>query len=96
MSEPDQLEGTFEVRLARTGMTLPISPESTILDEVLMAGLKVNFSCMTGICGSCRTEVIEGIPDHRDEVLTDKEREKGDCIILCCSRSLSSVLVLDL
>jgi vanillate O-demethylase ferredoxin subunit len=40
--------------------------------------------------------VIDGIPEHRDQYLTDDERARGDCFTPCCSRSMSSRLVLDL
>lgn len=98
MSQQDPSGGAFELRLARSGLSLTVPPESNILDEVLMAGVDVAFSCMAGICGCCRTAVMQGIPDHRDEILSPEEREQGDCIILCCSRSRSRspVLVLDL
>ncbi|VTN10146.1 Phthalate dioxygenase reductase [Raoultella terrigena] len=54
------------------------------------------LSCEQGICGSCITDVIDGIPDHRDCVLTDEEKAANTQITLCCSRSKSPVLVLDL
>jgi hypothetical protein len=39
--------------------------------------------------------VLEGTPDHRDSILSKAERERGDTIMLCVSRSLSKKLVLD-
>ncbi len=91
--DPDQ---SFEVKLARSQRSLKISADSNILDELLLEGINVGFSCMSGMCGSCLVPVLEGVPDHRDEVLTEEERSQGDCIILCCSRSRTPVLVLDL
>ncbi|MEO3825581.1 helix-turn-helix domain-containing protein [Actinomadura sp. B10D3] len=40
--------------------------------------------------------VLEGEPDHRDSILDDGEREAGDCMSVCVSRSRSDRLVLDL
>jgi len=54
------------------------------------------LSCEQGICGSCITDVIDGIPDHRDCVLTEEEKAENTQITLCCSRAKSPVLVLDL
>jgi vanillate O-demethylase ferredoxin subunit len=42
------------------------------------------------------TPVVAGTPDHWDSYLTPEEQEKGDCIMLCCSRSQTARLVLDL
>jgi ferredoxin len=51
---------------------------------------------MEGTCGTCECDVIEGDPDHRDSVLSEAERERGDTIMICVSRSRSERLVLDL
>jgi vanillate O-demethylase ferredoxin subunit len=39
---------------------------------------------------------VEGIPDHRDNYLSDEEKAQNDVIMICCSGSKSPVLVLDL
>lgn len=84
------------VELARSAMTLQIADDQTILDAVLDAGVDVAFSCMEGICGTCRTRVLAGVPDHRDFVLSDAERAAGDAMTICCSRSKGDRLVLDI
>ena len=43
------------------------------------------FSCMEGVCGSCKVGVLEGIPDHRDFVLTAEERASNKTMMVCCS-----------
>ncbi len=48
------------------------------------------------MCGTCETPVIDGIPEHRDDVLTHEERERNDCMMICVSRSRSDKLVLDI
>jgi ferredoxin len=88
--------GTFEVHLARRNLTLSVPPDQTILKVLQDAGVDVPFSCSEGICGTCRTGVLEGEPDHWDMYLTPEEQEKGDCIMVCISRSKSPRLVLDL
>ncbi len=96
MSSPFDPDQPFEVRLAKSGRSLTVEAQSNILDELLLEGVEVAFSCMSGMCGSCRASVLQGTPDHRDEVLTNEERSEGNCIILCCSRSRTPVLILDL
>ena len=90
------MEVSFEVRLHRSGRTIPIPPGETILKTLLDAGVDANFSCAMGGCGTCETRVVEGIPDHRDNYLTDDERATNKTIMICCSRSKTPVLVLDL
>lgn len=84
------------VRLARSGRVFEVPAGETILDHLLDAGVNVGFSCMSGMCGSCRVVVLEGIPDHRDEVLSPAERAANDRLMICCSRARTPVLVLDL
>ena len=86
----------FEVELARSGLSLTIPPDRSILDVVEEAGAGVLSSCAEGTCGTCETGVLEGLPDHRDSVLTEEERRAGDRMMICVSRSCSSRLVLNL
>lgn len=87
---------TIEVVLARTGATLQVDPAQSILRAVQDAGVPVACSCTEGICGTCETPVLEGLPDHRDAILTDEDRAANDCMMICVSRALTSRLVLDL
>ncbi|HVQ67487.1 MAG TPA: PDR/VanB family oxidoreductase [Bradyrhizobium sp.] len=90
------LEGGFEVRLARSNRTIMVAPGKSILDAVLDAGVSANYSCAEGVCGTCETRVIDGIPDHRDLFLSPEEQAANKTIMICCSGSKSGTLVLDL
>jgi ferredoxin-NADP reductase len=87
---------TFEVVLQRTGITVTVPPDKSILEVVEAAGLYVLSACREGICGTCEQQVIEGEPDHRDSVLTPAERETNEVMMICVSRCRSPRLVLDL
>jgi ferredoxin-NADP reductase len=86
----------FEVELAQTGTTLTVPADRSILDVVEAAGVGVLSSCQEGTCGTCETGVLEGVPDHRDSVLTAEEQAANDAMMICVSRSCSARLVLDL
>jgi ferredoxin-NADP reductase len=86
----------FEVVCARSGITVTVEPDSTILEALEGAGIEVLASCLSGICGTCETPVLQGVPDHRDSVLSDAEHETGSVIMVCVSRSQSKTMVLDL
>lgn len=91
-----ETQDTFEVHLSQRNLTLSVPPEKSILQVLQDAGVEVPFSCSEGICGTCLTQVREGEPDHWDMYLTPEEQEKGDCIMVCISRSKTPRLVLDL
>ncbi|MEU4654700.1 PDR/VanB family oxidoreductase [Streptomyces sp. NPDC023723] len=88
--------GEFEVVLARSGRTVAVPPDVSVLDAVRAAGVEVLYSCAEGTCGTCETEVLEGVPDHRDSVLTEAERAAGETMLVCVSRCHGKRLVLDL
>ncbi len=89
-------EGAFEVELALTGTTLTVPEGRSILEVVEEAGVAVLSSCREGTCGTCETAVLGGVPDHRDDLLTEEEREAGDVMFICVSRARSDRLVLEL
>ena len=60
------------------------------------AGVSVLGSCCEGICGTCEIDVIDGVPDHRDSVLTEEEQAVGDVMMICVSRCKGPRLMLDL
>jgi ferredoxin-NADP reductase len=93
---PPAVAETFEVVLQRSGITVTVPPDKSILEVVEEAGLYVLSACREGICGTCEQRVLEGVPDHRDSVLTPAEREDGEVMMICCSRSRTPRLVLDL
>ncbi|MEV0171548.1 PDR/VanB family oxidoreductase [Streptomyces sp. NPDC050803] len=86
----------FEVVLAQSGRSVTVPPGVSVLDAVRDAGVEVLYSCTEGTCGTCETEVVEGVPEHRDSVLTDAERAAGETMLICVSRCRGRRLVLDL
>ncbi|WP_345562339.1 PDR/VanB family oxidoreductase [Streptomyces plumbiresistens] len=86
----------FEVELRRTGRTVTVTPDVSVLEAVRGAGVDVLSSCEQGTCGTCLTPVLDGEPNHRDSILADHERAANDCMFLCVSRSCGDRIVLDL
>lgn len=86
----------FTVKLVRSGKTLDVPADRSLLSVLVAAGVRISSSCQEGICGSCVTGVLSGVPDHRDSFLTDEEREGGQDICACVSRAKTPELVLDL
>ncbi len=92
----DAVDRAFTVHLGRSGATIPVSEGETVIRALRAHGFDIPFSCEQGVCGTCLTKVISGVPDHRDQYLTDEERDANDQFMPCCSRSKSPELVLDL
>jgi phthalate 4,5-dioxygenase reductase subunit len=84
----------FTVRLQKSGMTVPVPADQSILEALRGAGQRIPSSCESGTCGSCKTGLLAGEAEHRDMVLSDEEKQ--DHIMVCVSRAKSPELVLDL
>ena len=93
---PIHADGSFEVHLQKSGQTLQVGKEQSILNALQDAGHDVPFSCSQGVCGTCLTQVVAGTPDHWDMFLTPEEQEANNQMLICCSRSQTARLVLDL
>jgi vanillate O-demethylase ferredoxin subunit len=93
---PSRGDGSFEVELARSGRIIVVEPDRTVAQALDAAHVMLSTSCGQGVCGTCLTRVISGIPDHRDQYLTPEEHAANDQFLPCCSRSKSARLVLDL
>jgi ferredoxin len=88
--------GSFDVELARTGVTLQVDDASSILDKVLAVVPDQPWACREGYCGTCETAVISGEPEHADEILSADERASNTVMMICVGRSRSPRLVLDI
>ena len=80
----------------KEGQRLQVQTDQTALQVLEAAGIAVPMSCGQGICGTCLTRVVGGVPDHRDMYLTGEEQDANDQFTPCCSRSKTEVLQLDL
>lgn len=86
----------FQVVLARSQQTVHVTGGMTVLQALEAAGIKPANSCREGICGTCETKVLDGVPDHRDSLLSDDERAANTSMMICVGRARSDQLVLDL
>jgi len=86
----------FEVELAQSGQRFTVPADQSILDCLVEHGCDPMFDCKRGECGVCATPVIEGEIDHRDYVLTAREKAEGNVMQICISRAKGARLVLDI
>jgi vanillate O-demethylase ferredoxin subunit len=89
-------DGSFEVELAGTGQVVMVARDKTVVQALAAAGVDVPTACEQGVCGTCLTRVLSGIPDHRDQYLTAAEHAANDQFLPCCSRARSPRIVIEL
>lgn len=86
----------FTIEILGSEQKIEVSTQQTAMQALIENGFDIPISCEQGICGTCITRVVSGIPDHRDLFMTDEEHALNDQFTPCCSRAKSKILVLDL
>ena len=94
--QPGAPDRPFEVELKSSGQIVSVAAGQSIIQALEAAGLDVLYDCQRGDCGICQCGVIEGVPDHRDVILSDDEKASNKVMQICVSRAKSERLVLDL
>lgn len=89
-------DGSFSVKLASSGQVFEVPADRSVVQVLESHGIDIPVSCEQGVCGTCLTRVLEGVPEHRDLFLTEAEQACNDQFTPCCSRSKTPLLVLDL
>jgi vanillate O-demethylase ferredoxin subunit len=93
--EHEPLENApFQIKIESTGQVFEVSAEDSIVDVLRAHGFAIDTDCREGYCGTCITRYVGGSPEHRDTVLSEKERK--NYVMICCARAQESPLVLDL
>lgn len=94
--QSDAVDNAFDIEIKSSGEILHVPANKKVIDVLMEHDIDIPISCEQGVCGTCVTGVLSGIPDHRDMFLTNEERDQNDQFTPCCSRSNSRLLVLDL
>ncbi|MDR5795333.1 hybrid-cluster NAD(P)-dependent oxidoreductase [Caballeronia sp. LZ008] len=94
-NEAGDAQATFTVKLSRSSKSFTMNASQTVLSAAKKAGVAVASSCSQGMCGTCKTKVLEGTVDmNHNGGIREREVQKG-FRLLCCSRPTSD-LVLEL
>jgi ferredoxin-NADP reductase len=92
----DEIPTSYTVKLKKSGKSIEVAGNASLLDALLEAGCDLEYSCREGTCGSCETKVISGDVEHRDAILSSEERAANKTMMVCVSRSRSANLELDI
>lgn len=84
----------FQIKLKETGAIFDVPADQTIVEVLRENGIPVDTQCEDGFCATCMTRYVSGEPEHRDSVLDDDDRTQF--VLICCARSKTPLLELDL
>lgn len=88
-------EQALTVTLARSQQIIQVGAHESVLDALLVKGIKLESDCCVGECGQCAVKVTAGTVDHRDQVLSDQDKKAG-LMCICVSRALSAAITIDI
>jgi ferredoxin-NADP reductase len=92
----DEVAGSFQIVCEKSGLTLTVEPDKSVLQTLNDAGIDVPCSCQQGVCGTCEVRVLSGEVDHRDSILSATERAANETMMTCISRARSPRLILEI
>jgi ferredoxin-NADP reductase/DMSO/TMAO reductase YedYZ heme-binding membrane subunit len=95
VTRPASLAQQFEIECSRSGTPLLVPADRSVLEVLEENWIPMVASCRRGVCGSCEVRVLAGVPEHRDSVLGDSEKNELGIMFPCVSRATSARLVLD-
>ena len=85
----------FQIELLRSQRVIDVPTNRTVLQAVRDVVPTISTGCEQGVCGACRTTILAGEPDHRDQLLSNADRAAG-VMLICVSRAHTESLTLDL
>ncbi|RPH44399.1 MAG: 4Fe-4S dicluster domain-containing protein [Burkholderiales bacterium] len=93
---PERERHPFALVIASSGRRIEVAADENGTDALARAGIAIDTKCSDGLCGVCARPYRSGVVDHRDLVLS--ARERAGKVVLCCSRAARSggEIVLDL
>lgn len=93
---PEYMNHRFKIKLVSSGREFEVGEDQSAAEVLQENGVHVDLKCADGICGVCKCDLVSGSVEHRDFVLSQKQRENS--IILCQSRAVDvdGVIEIDL
>jgi ferredoxin-NAD(P)+ reductase (naphthalene dioxygenase ferredoxin-specific) len=86
----------FEVTIANTGATIPCPDGQTVLQAAVGAGVDYPYTCATGNCAACISELRSGevsMLAYSDNALSAAQRAEGK-VLACRARPRSDVALI--
>lgn len=80
----------FTANLLGSKRSIDVGERESLLHALQRADIPVDFSCESGICGSCVIEAANGEVEHRDLCLTEDDRRSG-FLATCVSRGIGGI-----
>jgi ferredoxin-NADP reductase len=71
------MDATRRLALTRSGRTIDVAGDQTLLDAAESAGADIPTLCRAGVCGTCRTRLVSGEARCTSDALDARDRDAG-------------------
>jgi CDP-4-dehydro-6-deoxyglucose reductase/ferredoxin-NAD(P)+ reductase (naphthalene dioxygenase ferredoxin-specific) len=85
----------FQVTIANSGATVDCNAPATILQAAIKAGIDYPYTCATGNCAACISELKSGevsLLPYSDNALSAAQRAEGK-VLACRAQPCSDVAI---
>jgi len=84
---------TASIRFARSNKTAPLPPDQSVLEVAESVGVAIDYACRAGICGTCKTKLLEGkVTMEVEDALTPEDKAQN-IILACQAKSIGNLVV---
>ncbi|WP_187429732.1 Carnitine monooxygenase reductase subunit [Roseobacter fucihabitans] len=91
---PEYENHAFKLKIARSGQEIVVPANKAASDVLIENGFNIDVKCSDGICGVCKCGLVSGEVEHRDFVLSQKQRQ--NTMILCQSRAAKAGEIIEI
>lgn len=84
---------TFTVEFVRSGRTITCSADENVLDAAVAAGMRLASSCSQGMCGTCKSVMLDGAVDMQHNGGIRPKEIAANKILICCSKPLTDLRI---
>ncbi len=91
--EPAMVGEVATVRFQKTGITIDLPADLTVLEAAEDAGIAIPFECRSGICGQCKCKLVSGrVTMEVQDALSRADKAKG-FVLACQARAVRDVVI---
>lgn len=91
--EPEAADQHYKVTFLLSDIEVDVAGDQTILEAAEAAGIYPDYSCLSGVCGSCTSTLVAGKVHAPDALAIDVDDPGNTDFLPCCSYARSDLQV---
>lgn len=84
---------TATIRFAKANKVVTLPPDKTVLEVAESNGVSIDYACRVGVCGTCKTKLLEGQVTMEVEDALTLEDKSNNIILACQAKSVGNLVV---